>query len=83
VQGDVTQYGYQVSSCCNPIPGDEVIGLITSETDPMMIHRIKCNRALELISQYGMRFVKLNWTNNEFISFLTCIRVNGIDKKGL
>ena len=83
VQGDVTQYGYQVSSCCNPIPGDEVIGLITSETDPIMIHRIKCTRALELISQYGMRFVKLNWTNNEFISFLTCIRVKGIDKKGL
>ncbi|MEI7492049.1 MAG: RelA/SpoT family protein [Bacteroidota bacterium] len=83
VQGDVTQYGYQVSTCCNPIPGDEVIGLVASGQSPMMIHRIKCAKALEMISQYGTRFVKLNWTNNEFISFLTCVRVNGIDKKGL
>ena len=83
LQGDVTQYGYQVSSCCNPIPGDEVIGLIASESSPMMIHRTKCSKAMELISQYGSRFVKLKWSNNEFISFLTCIRVNGIDKKGL
>jgi len=83
VQGDVTQFGYSISTCCNPLPGDEVIGLIASEQSQMMIHRIKCTRALELISQYGIKFVKLNWSNNEFISFLTSIRVNGIDKKGL
>jgi len=83
VMGDVTQYGYQVSSCCNPIPGDKVMGLITTAKNPMMIHRTKCTKALELISQYGTRFVKLNWTNNEFISFLTSISINGIDKKGL
>jgi len=83
VQGDVANYGYQISTCCNPIPGDEVIGLITSEQNPMMIHRTICTQALEMISQYGTRFVKLNWSNNEFISFLTCISIHGIDKKGL
>lgn len=83
LQGDVTEYGYQIPSCCNPIPGDEVIGLMPAEDGKMIIHRTSCTRALELISQYGARFVKLNWTNNESISFLTCIRVQGIDKQGL
>ncbi|MCX6241625.1 MAG: RelA/SpoT family protein [Bacteroidetes bacterium] len=83
IQGDVARFGYQVSACCNPIPGDEAIGLIPSEKSPMMIHRTNCAKALDMISQDGTRFVKLNWTNNEFISFLTGIRISGIDKKGL
>jgi GTP diphosphokinase / guanosine-3',5'-bis(diphosphate) 3'-diphosphatase len=83
LQGDVTTYGYQVASCCNPIPGDEVIGLMPSESSKTEIHRTKCTQAMEMISQHGIHFVKLNWTNNEFISFLTSIRINGIDKKGL
>ncbi len=83
IQGDVARFGYQVSACYNPIPGDEAIGLIPSEKSPMMIHRTNCAKALDMISQDGTRFVKLNWTNNEFISFLTGIRISGIDKKGL
>jgi len=75
--------GYQIPECCNPIPGDDVIGFLTSEESPMIIHRTKCTQALEMISQYGTRFIKLNWTNSEFISFLTCIQVNGIDRIGL
>ncbi len=83
LQGDVTSYGYQVAGCCNPIPGDDVIGLIPSESSKTVIHRTKCTQAMDMISQYGIHFVKLNWTNNEFISFLTSISINGIDKKGL
>jgi len=83
LQGDVTTYGYQVATCCNPIPGDEVIGLMDSENSKTVIHRTKCTQALETISRYGTHFVKLNWVNNEFISFLTSIRINGIDKIGL
>ena len=74
----MTSYGYQVATCCNPIPGDEVIGLMPSESSETVIHRTKCTQAMD-----GIHFVKLNWTNNEFISFLTSIRINGIDKKGL
>jgi GTP pyrophosphokinase len=80
---DVTQFGYKVSVCCNPIPGDEVIGLIQTEGDPMMIHRTNCKSALELISQYGVHFVKLNWSSNASISFLTTVRITGIDKQGM
>jgi GTP diphosphokinase / guanosine-3',5'-bis(diphosphate) 3'-diphosphatase len=81
--GSTGQRGYETSSCCNPIPGDEVIGLIASENLPIQIHRTNCPKAIELISSFGNRFIKLNWNNKESISFLTKIRVTGIDRMGM
>ncbi len=74
---------YEVSSCCNPIPGDDVTGLIASDKLPMQIHRTKCPKALELITKFGNRVVKINWTNTESLSFLTGIRITGIDRRRL
>jgi guanosine-3',5'-bis(diphosphate) 3'-pyrophosphohydrolase len=83
VVGAVGPLAYEVASCCNPIPGDEVIGLVASDRLPMQIHRTKCPKALELITMFGNRLVKINWTNNESISFLTGIRITGVDRRGL
>jgi guanosine-3',5'-bis(diphosphate) 3'-pyrophosphohydrolase len=75
--------GYETSECCNPIPGDEVIGLIASDHLPIQIHRTNCPKAIELVSSFGNTVVKLNWTNKESISFLSKIRITGIDKMGM
>ncbi|MCX6266175.1 MAG: RelA/SpoT family protein [Bacteroidetes bacterium] len=74
---------YKVAECCNPIPGDEVIGLLPSDNSPMQIHRTKCPKAQELISVYGNTMVKVNWAHHESISFLAEIKVTGIDRQGL
>jgi len=74
---------YEVAKCCNPIPGDEVIGLVASDHLPMQIHRTRCPKALEMITMFGNRAVKINWTNTESISFLTGIKLTGIDRRGL
>ena len=74
---------YQVAACCNPIPGDEVVGLMASEHSPMQIHRTKCSRAQELMTVYGNKMVKVNWSNHESISFVAEIKVTGIDRQGL
>ncbi|MFH1161040.1 MAG: RelA/SpoT family protein [bacterium] len=75
--------GFEPAPCCNPIPGDEVIGLIVSEQLPIQIHRKNCSRAIELMSRFGNTMVKVNWINRESISFLTGIRLTGIDKIGM
>lgn len=75
--------GYETSSCCNPIPGDEVIGLIASDHLPIQIHRTNCPKAIELVSSFGNRVVKLNWINKESISFLSRVRLTGIDRMGM
>jgi GTP pyrophosphokinase len=75
--------GYEISTCCNPIPGDEVIGLIASDHMPIQIHRTNCTKAIGLISSYGLKVVKINWDNRESISFLTKLKITGIDKMGM
>ncbi len=75
--------GFEVASCCNPIPGDEVIGLVASEQLPIQIHRTNCSRGIELMSSFGNKMVKVTWINREEISFLTGLKVNGIDRVGM
>ncbi|MCX6280015.1 MAG: RelA/SpoT family protein [Bacteroidetes bacterium] len=79
---DITD-GYEVACCCNPIPGDDVIGLIASDATPVQIHRSKCLRAQELITSFGNRLVRVYWAEQESVSFQAEIKITGIDKKGL
>jgi GTP diphosphokinase / guanosine-3',5'-bis(diphosphate) 3'-diphosphatase len=73
---------YKLSPCCNPIPGDDVFGFITIN-DGIKIHRVNCPNAIELMSNYAYRIVKARWTNQEAISFLAGLKVNGIDEVGI
>ncbi|MCX6230539.1 MAG: RelA/SpoT family protein [Bacteroidetes bacterium] len=73
---------YSTSICCNPIPGDDVIGLITPN-EGIKIHRTNCQQAIQLMSKYGNRIVKAKWRENEVITFLTGLKISGIDKKGI
>ncbi|MCK9616463.1 MAG: RelA/SpoT family protein [Lentimicrobiaceae bacterium] len=72
---------YCISDCCNPIPGDDVVGLV-SDNETIDIHRTNCKIARELMSRFGNRIVKAKWRQEGEISFLTGVRITGIDKIG-
>lgn len=83
VIGDkMEQLDYKLSPCCNPIPGDDVFGFITTD-EGIKIHRINCPNAIHLLSNYAYRVVKAKWVNEHLLSFLAGIKVKGIDKLGL
>ncbi len=73
---------YKISTCCNPIPGDDVFGFVTLK-DGIQIHRVNCPNATELMSNFAYRVVKAKWTNQESISFLAGIKVTGTDEVGI
>lgn len=73
---------YKLSPCCTPIPGDDVFGFITIN-EGIKIHRVNCPNAIQLLSNYAYRVVKAKWTNQELISFLSGIKITGIDEVGL
>jgi GTP pyrophosphokinase len=73
---------YKLSPCCTPIPGDDVFGFITIN-EGIKIHRTNCPNAIQLLSNYAYRVVKAKWTSQELISFLSGIRITGIDEVGL
>ena len=73
---------YRISDCCNPIPGDEVIGFMAGDGD-VWIHRTNCSEAITLMSKYGNRIVKTKWSNREVATFITGVRISGFDRQGL
>ncbi len=47
------------------------------------MHRTDCPNAAQLLSHYGHRVVKTKWAKNKEISFLTGVRLTGLDDVGV
>lgn len=73
---------YKLANCCKPIPGDDVFGFITA-SEGLKIHRTNCPNAAQLLAHYGHRVVKTKWVKNREISFLTGLRIVGMDDVGV
>jgi GTP diphosphokinase / guanosine-3',5'-bis(diphosphate) 3'-diphosphatase len=73
---------YTLANCCKPIPGDDVFGFVT-QGEGLKIHRTTCPNAARLLSNYGHRVVKTKWVKNKEISFLTGIKIIGMDDVGV
>jgi GTP pyrophosphokinase len=73
---------YVIADCCNPIPGDPVMGFqITNDT--IEVHQTKCPHAIEQMSKFGNRIIKAKWRKESNLAFLSGIRISGFDKKGM
>ncbi len=73
---------YTLANCCKPIPGDDVFGFVTTG-EGLKIHRTNCPNAARLLSNYGHRVVKTKWAKNKEISFLTGLKIIGLDDVGV
>ncbi|UAY52414.1 RelA/SpoT family protein [Ferruginibacter albus] len=73
---------YSLANCCKPIPGDDVFGFVTSG-EGLKIHRTNCPNAARLMANYGHRIVKTKWAKNKEISFLTGLKIVGLDDVGV
>jgi GTP pyrophosphokinase len=73
---------YSLAKCCSPIPGDDVFGFVSTGKG-LIIHRINCPNAAQMMANYGHRIVKTKWAKNKEISFLTGLRIVGIDDVGV
>lgn len=82
IEGEVSNVKYSYANCCNPIPGDDVIGYISRNGD-VKIHRSKCKNALHLIKTDSERVIDVSWAKNIDSQFLGAIKVIGEDRVGL
>ena len=73
---------YTLANCCKPIPGDDVFGFVTTG-EGLKIHRTNCPNAARLMANYGHRVVKTKWARNKEISFLTGLKIVGLDDVGV
>ena len=79
---DEEKLDYTISTCCNPIPGDNVFGFITIN-DGIKIHKKNCPNALSMQSNYDYRIIKAKWIDSSQEEFTVSIDLTGIDKIGL
>ena len=73
---------YTLANCCKPIPGDDVFGFVSTGKG-LIIHRTNCPNATRLLSSFGHRIVKTKWAKNKEISFLTGLKITGLDDVGV
>lgn len=73
---------YEVAECCNPIPGDDVVGFVTHE-GIISIHRVSCENVVPIMSNHGYRIVKARWGEEQQISFQAGVEMSGFDRTGM
>lgn len=78
----------KISKCCNPIPGDDIIGYITRGRG-VTVHKKNCPNARHLVSDNENRLIDVRWDmgiadENELESeYLAKVRVETTDRKGM
>lgn len=74
---------FLIASCCNPIPGDEVLGFLMDD-QRLEVHKRSCPTALILKVRFGTRIISCEWAaGHKLLSFKSKIEVKGIDRLGL
>ena len=63
------------AGCCNPVPGDEIIGFI-SHGHGVTVHRCDCPN----VKNGGERLIEVSWENKDDTSFNSVIKVIGKDQ---
>lgn len=72
---------YVMADCCNPIPGDPVVGFLSGD-NTVIVHKKSCEKAQKLATKYGNRIVVPQWTAGDK-EFPIRISLKGIDRVGL
>lgn len=69
------------AKCCNPVPGDEIVGYITRGRG-VSVHRKDCSN-IEELALGGQRFIDVYWDDTEAAAYPAEIQVQSSDTPGL
>ncbi len=67
--------------CCNPVPGDDIVGYITRGRG-VSVHRSDCSNVTSADFEYG-RMIEVKWSEREASSYNVEIQVTAQDRTGL
>jgi len=79
---DSIQNKYRLGDCCQPIPGDDVLGYVDENSD-ITIHKRRCPIAMKLKSSFGPRIISVEWATHKEMFFSVEIEMKGIDSVGV
>ena len=79
---DPEEANYSLAKCCNPIPGDDVVGFVSGD-EHIIIHKRNCVEAIKNMSQQGDNIITAEWTKFKKLSYLSRIKLSGFDRVGV
>ncbi|MFA5804447.1 MAG: bifunctional (p)ppGpp synthetase/guanosine-3',5'-bis(diphosphate) 3'-pyrophosphohydrolase [Melioribacteraceae bacterium] len=82
VEGDSKGFAYSYAKCCNPIPGDQVIGYVTIG-EGIKIHRKDCKNLINMIKTNEERLIPVNWPKSDGAFFVAGLSIRGDDVPGI
>ena len=82
VDGKKSGIMYSYAKCCNPIPGDPVIGYITVG-EGIKIHRKTCPNLLNISAKDESKLVPVQWPEAESSLFVAGLSIMGEDTPGI
>ncbi len=71
----------KLSKCCNPLPGDEIIGYITKGRG-VSVHRKDCVNVKDLLKEEN-RIIDVSWVEEKQASYNVDIEISANDRSGL
>ena len=71
----------RLAKCCNPLPGDEIVGYITKGRG-VSVHRKDCENVKELLTEEN-RMIDVSWYKDEKTSYNVEVEVFSNDRDGL
>lgn len=72
----------RLAHCCNPVPGDAVVGFITRGRG-ISVHRADCKNLKSLLQKEGERLIEVIWEKDYVSSFQVRLEITGSDRAGL
>jgi len=71
-----------IARCCNPVPGDNILGYITRGKG-ISVHRNDCNNVNTLMSSEKQRFIEVVWDKKAPYKFNAEIQIEALDRTKL
>jgi (p)ppGpp synthase/HD superfamily hydrolase len=82
LNGTQENYLHSYAKCCNPIPGDAVVGFVT-QGEGVKIHRRSCKNIQLMLKMDPHRVVDVQWPAENSAMFVAGVRIVGEDRTGM
>lgn len=82
LEGAQENFLHNFAKCCNPIPGDSVVGFVTAG-EGIKIHRKECKNIQVLTQMENNRLVEVSWPSESAEMFVAGVRIVGQDRSGM
>lgn len=82
LSGSHDAFLHSYARCCNPIPGDDIVGYVTLG-EGIKVHRRSCRNIVTLQQSEPQRIVDISWPETNGSEFAAAIKISGEDRAGL